>query len=176
MEMMELIMKINQSSKYFVKTTFHSHLNLLLIRQSLNRCSFGAEARLSNENPIQSMSLNRFIWSRHNGISQHQETAKYKAFDEQLIKEINDVWDVADVTAAYQSMDTEPASCTGISFQDIKESSKITQERKEEIKLGMHQLIRQSFSTKYKQIGSDEWSYCIPITGTVVKGARNVVA
>ena len=48
---------------------------------------------------------------------------------------INDVWDVADVTAAYQSMDTEPASCTGISFQDIKESSKITQERKEEIRV-----------------------------------------
>ena len=40
----------------------------------------------------------------------------------------------------------------------------------------MCQLIRQSFSTKYKQTGSNDWSYCVPITGAVVKGARNEVA
>eukprot|EP00956_Cyclotella_meneghiniana_P026120 scaffold55789_cov58-Cyclotella_meneghiniana.AAC.1 len=109
----------------------------------------------------------------------NQEIAKYKQFDEQLIKESNDVWHVSDITAACKTMDTEPTSCKGITFQDIEESTKLTQERrKDEIKIGMCQLIRQGFSNKYKQTGSNDRSYCVPITitGAVVKGARNEVA
>eukprot|EP00956_Cyclotella_meneghiniana_P036729 scaffold129720_cov53-Cyclotella_meneghiniana.AAC.1 len=68
----------------------------------------------------------------------NQEIAKYKQFDEQLIKESNDDWDVSDITAACKTMDTEPTSCKGITFQDIGESTKLTQERrKDEIKIGM---------------------------------------
>ena len=63
--------------------------------------------------------------------SKKEEIAKYERFDEQLIKESNDFWDVADITASYESMDIEPASCMGTSFQDIEESTKLTQERKE---------------------------------------------
>lgn len=118
-------------------------------------------------------SINTFLY--RGNIQKQLEIEKYKRFDEQIIKESNDTWDISKIIVAYESMAVEQTTCKGASFIDIEESKNMNQERKDEVKAGMSQLIRQSFSTKYNQTGSNGWSYCVPVTGAVVKGAKNEV-